>query len=197
MRLTSKVLLFKNLSGLLLAGWLCCCFVTADAPALKSIDAQVKSILAAKKSGQLTVKVLEHMSPSGGALTGYYQGQKLVLIEQQFNAEYGFHALDLYFAHDSLIYVIEEVIELQYFAENDAAYQAYVKKHTNSEGDLDMSNWPKAVEEENHYYFHKDQIISASGKNKGRKSKFTPELLAEKQSAIRLHALTYRQELSR
>jgi hypothetical protein len=197
MQLTSQLLPLKYLAGLLVTGWLCCCFAIADTPSLKSIDAQVKAILSAKKSGVLTVKALADMSPSGGAVTGYYKAKELVLIEQQFNAEYGFHALDLYFAHDSLIYVVEEIIELQYFDENDATYQAYVKKHTNAEGDLDMTDWPKAVAEENHYYFHADRIISASGKNKGRKSKFTPELIAEKQSAIRLHALTHREELNR
>jgi|GEM_PF-5836973 len=194
MRTTPKDLPLKSLSILFLTSWLCCCFITADVPSPKSIDAQVKSILVEKKKAQLTVKALDYMSV-WGSLTGYYRGQELVLIEQQHNGELGFRALDLYFENDSLIFACEEVIEAQEFSEDDPKYQAYVQKHTNAEGDLDLSDWPKAVADENYYYFHVGQLIRANCKSLGKKVTLTQEAIAVKRAEILLNAQSYRAEL--
>lgn len=185
----------KPLFTLFLIGWISCCFITADAPSTKNTDARVKSILAAKKQGQLTVKALDHMTV-WGSLTGYYRGDQLVLIEQQHSGELGFQALDLYFENDSLIFVCEEAVEVQEYSEDDPEYQAYVKKHTNAAGDLDLSEWPKAVEDENYYYFQADQLIRARCQSMGKKVVLAPEAIAQKRSQILLDAQSFRAELN-
>lgn len=127
---------------------------------LFSADRYAQQIDTRQQQNNLTAKSLDHMSVPGGAVTGYYQGDKLVLIQTNYGAEHGYMSYTYYLRHDSLL-LVKELKEFWKFSneEDYERFEDYRKTHTDEKGVTDLSGWPMETDDDNAYYFQDTLIV--------------------------------------
>lgn len=123
-------------------------------------DRYAKQIDTQLQNKELSAKSLDYMSMPGGAVTGYYDGPKLVLIYTAYGAEYGYRSYSYYLRNDSLLLVQEvEAIWKLSGDEDHERFEVYRKEHTDTSGVTDLSGWPMEIDDNNRYYF-RDTVIT-------------------------------------
>jgi len=156
---------------------------------LSSADLYAQQIDARLKNKELSVKSLDHMSPTGGSVTGFYSGEKLVLMYTVYSAEHGYRAYSHYLRHDSLLLVREVQAMWKLSTEEDyVRFEAYSKEHTDSSGVTDLSGWPMEIDDDNRYYFRDTAIVEAKLMSFKKPKPTTKEEIAEKNKDL-LHRL--------
>ena len=127
---------------------------------LSSADRYAQQIDEKRSLKNLTKKSLDYMSMPGGAVTGYYQDDKLVLIQTNYGAEHGYISYTYYLRNDSLLLVKELKVFWKFSNEEDyERFEDYRKKHTDEKGVTDLSGWPMETDDDNSYYFHDTVIV--------------------------------------
>lgn len=125
-------------------------------------DSYTQQIDKQRQNNTLTAKRLNYMSMPGGAVTGYYSGNKLVLIYTAYGGEQGYRCYNYYLRHDSLLLVHEVQAFWKLSGDEDyERFEAYREKHTDKEGVTDLSGWPMEIDDNNRYYF-RDTVIAES-----------------------------------
>jgi|GEM_PF-2578373 hypothetical protein len=123
-------------------------------------DRYVQQIDARLKSKELSAKSLDHMSATGGSVTGFYSDGRLALIYTVYSGEHGYRSYNYYLRHDSLLLVQETQVFWKLSTEEDyERFEAYRQKHTDKEGVTDLSDWPMEIDDNNRYYFHDTVIV--------------------------------------
>lgn len=150
-----------------------------------AIDRYAQQLDLQRRDHKLHAKALDHMSPQGGAVMGYYAGKELVLVHTDFGAEYGHTAYTFYLRHDSLL-LVKETKEFLKFS-NDADYEnfeAYRKSHTDAKGNTDLSGWPLEFDDNNRYYFHDAVIVSTNISSLKKTKALSNQELTEKSADL-------------
>jgi hypothetical protein len=127
---------------------------------LSSADRYAQQIDEKRSLKNLTEKSLDYMSMPGGAVSGYFQADKLVLIQTNYGAEHGYISYTYYLRNDSLLLVKELKVFWKFSNEEDyERFEDYRKKHTDEKGVTDLSGWPMETDDDNSYYFHDTVIV--------------------------------------
>lgn len=123
-------------------------------------DRYAKQIDTQLQSKELSAKSLDHMSATGGSVTGFYSDGRLALIYTVYSGEHGYRSYNYYLRHDSLLLVQEAQVFWKLSTEEDyERFEAYRQKHTDKEGVTDLSGWPMEIDDNNRYYF-RDTVIA-------------------------------------
>lgn len=130
----------------------------------KKIDKYIVDIDKSVKAKKLQTKKLDRMSHVGGAVTGYYKGNKLILIKTSFNAEFGFRAYSYYIQNDSLVCVKEKALFVKE-PKDEKELEEYNKTHTDKNGNVDYSKLPIETEDDSVYYFKNNVMIAYNANN--------------------------------
>ncbi len=163
----------------------CCLLVSFPAHSQKNTaqlpaDRYAQHIDAKRQEKNLHAKSLDYMSMPGGAVTGYYDGAKLVLIYTAYGAEHGYSSYSYYLRHDSLLLVQEVKAFWKLSTEEDyQRFEAYRETHTDSSGVTDLSGWPMEVDDDNRYYFRDTVIVDVKIKRFKKPKTATQEEIAE------------------
>lgn len=166
-----------------------------------SAERYALQIDAQRQQNSLIAKSLDHMSATGGSVTGFYAGEKLVLIYTVYSAERGYHAFNYYLRHDSLLLVRELQAMWKLHSEEDyERFDTYRIAHTDSSGVTDLSGWPMDIDDDNHYYFQDTVMVKAELKSFKKPQMAEKSELAEKNKdllrRLRIHCgeLEYRRK---
>lgn len=158
-----------------------------------NVDLYKKSIDRKRKKGVLVEKKYEKMSSLGGAVAGYYEHDKLILIQTCYNGESGNHAFDFYIRNDSLLFVTEIEKKFKEY-QSEETYQNYANHHTDKTGHLDLSKMTAIITMDNYYYMN-DTTITESHVKGYRKSTLTEDEVLEKNKIIIDHYRHHLHEL--
>lgn len=123
-------------------------------------DRYAQQIDAQRENKTLSAKSLDHMSATGGAVTGFYSGGRLALIYTVYSGEHGYRAYHYYLRHDSLLLVREIQAFWKLSTQEDyERFEVYRGEHTDSSGVTDLSGWPMETDDDNRYYFSDTTIV--------------------------------------
>lgn len=148
-------------------------------------DGYAQQIDEQRQNKTLSAKSLDHMSATGGSVTGYYLGSKLVLIYTVYSGENGYLSYSYYLRHDSLLLVQEAQVYWKLSTEEDyERFDAYRLKHTDKDGVTDLSEWPMETDDNNRYYFRDTAIVKAELKSFKKPKTATKEEIAEKNKEL-------------
>lgn len=165
-------------------------FVVKD----KRIDEYVSDISGKVIRRTLAAKKFSQLSKLGGSVVGYYKGDTLQCITSLLSRTNGFHSYWFFILNDSLVFVKET--EVLYKIPNDESkYVQYVKKHTDKNGDIDLTKLPLEKDDYNVYYISDFHIIDFNMRSFGKPTKLFEDVIAAKNKEIIEHYLSHLEEL--
>ena len=170
-------------------------FKQMDKP--NDVDKYVVYINKCFNSKKLVKKDLDRMSIPGGAVSGYYLENKLVLIKTIFGAEFGCTAYKFYLKKDSLVYV-NETKEFYKVPEDSLKYEEferYIKSHTDKKGNTNLSKWPLETFDNNCYYLSNNIIVDFKLKSFNKPIQAFEDKIAEKNKELIYRFTTHIAEL--
>lgn len=170
-------------------------FCQSSASDIKKIDDYKLSIDSKLSSKKLTEKFYPNMSALGDAVYGYYSEKKLVLIKTRFNAEAGYQSINFYLYNDTLVYAFEKQRQIKE-PDNKADYDAYIKKYSDKNGNIDFTKIPLSVCDDNKYYLSDNHIIQSQMKSFDKKTKLMEDVIADKNKMLLKHYTSHLKELA-